>query len=35
MDCYLCGKQIPQEDVIPDQEYSICYECEVKAECDW
>lgn len=35
MNCYLCGKTIPDEDVVPDQQYQICYECEIKAECDW
>lgn len=28
----LCGKTIPEEDVIPDQKYQICYECEVRME---
>lgn len=35
MNCYLCGKAIPEDDVIPNQEYQICYECEVKAEYEW
>lgn len=30
--CKLCGREIPEEDIIPYQNYQICYECEVKLE---
>lgn len=32
MKCKLCGLALSKEDVIPDQKYQICYECEVKLE---
>ena len=32
MTCKLCGLALSKEDVIPDQKYQICDECEVKLE---
>lgn len=32
MRCKLCSREIPKEDIIPDQVYQICYECEVRLE---
>lgn len=32
MRCKLCGRKIPKEDIIPNQVYQICYECEVRLE---
>ena len=30
--CKLCGREIPEEDIVPDQEYQICYLCELEME---
>lgn len=26
--CYLCGYKIPEKEVIPDEPYDICNQCE-------
>ncbi|KST98516.1 hypothetical protein [Lactococcus lactis] len=30
--CYLCGKYIKKSEVIPDETYPVCDECEAKLE---
>ena len=30
--CKLCGREIPEEDIVPEMQHQICYECEVKLE---
>lgn len=32
MDCYLCGAKIPEEELVGDEPYQICYECELREE---
>lgn len=30
--CYLCGKYIKESELIPDETYPVCDECEAKLE---
>ena len=30
--CYLCGKYIKESEIIPDETYPVCDECEAKLE---
>ena len=32
LNCCLCGKEIPEEEILEGEKYQICYECEVRAE---
>ena len=32
MECKLCGRTIPEEDLVSGQKYQICCECEVRME---
>lgn len=32
LNCYLCGKEIPEEEVLEGEKYQICYECELREE---
>lgn len=32
--CYLCGKYIKESEIIPDETYPVCDECESKLEFD-
>ena len=32
MKCKLCGREIPEEDIVPEMQHQICYGCEVKLE---
>lgn len=35
VNCYLCGKPLKENEVIPYQERQICDECEYKLEVDY
>lgn len=32
LNCYLCGKEIPEEEILEGEKYQICYECELREE---
>lgn len=35
VNCYLCGKPLKENEVIPYQERQICDECEYRLEVDY
>ena len=35
MKCKLCEREIPEEDIVPEMQHQICYECEVNLEYGW
>ena len=30
--CKLCGREIPEEDIVPEMQHQICYRCEIEME---